>query len=219
MEFHLKPLSADFSCRFLFKEPILDILKGNQRISLIGEILGNFNISIDALKYDTGPLSSKAIEFSKFFGDVWFNVSIGVERVDVVMNPIPEGHLIKDRCSALYNIFDTENISKHELTIHSHFAVEEGVDPFLESLNPYCPEEFSKFLKGRGISYNLEIPEHELLIYITIINSLLYPDAVYTIIVASFSSNKYDFQKAFDLLSDYSQLILKGLKADLKREG
>lgn len=197
MKYHFSPVSADFSYSFDFREPLVDLYRQNPRIDLIAKLLKSFNISIDVIKFDTGKASSKSIEFSKFYDQIWFNVSIGLEKVEAILRPFPkEEELLKQSCKVLFEIFDRSLVSLHEMTLHAHFSVREGSNEFLESINPYCPPELQKFVTGRGVSYEFRYPDHELDLRVTVAKSILIADGVYVAVYGNSPSIRYDFDQA-----------------------
>ncbi|MEW6665147.1 MAG: hypothetical protein AB1512_07995 [Thermodesulfobacteriota bacterium] len=218
MEFQLIPVTSELHYRLYFKEPFLELYERDRRLFLIRELLKTFAVGIDAFKYDTGGASSKAIEFFKFYGSIWFNVTIGVEKVEALLQPSPPDELIKQNFSAIHRIFGSESIFKQEIAMSGHFRVEGGVNSYLETLNPHCPASFSKFLKSKGITYTLDIQEHELELFITLARSIFVPDGLYASLLGVFSSNRYDFLEAHDVLSKYAEIVIKGTNAQIRKE-
>jgi hypothetical protein len=204
MKYHLTPASADFSYSFFYKEPMMDLIKQGPRIDFLTRLLKEFAISIDTLKFDAGKPSGKAIEFSKFYDRTWFNVSIGIERFEVIFQPLPGKELIKKSCMALYNLFGNDLLSWQEMNINSHHTVKEGVNALLESLNPYCPPDLLGLVKGRGVSYEFDIPEQELTVRISVANSIIVKDAAYVALNGRFTTSRYNFEQAYDILLENS---------------
>jgi hypothetical protein len=196
MKYNLSPVSADSSYTFYFKEPLIDLYKPSTRFDLIGRLLKEFRISIDDLKIETGKPSGQALEFSKFYGDIWLGVLIGLEKVEATFRPVPKDELLSKCCSGLYDIFGKDLLASYGMTVRAHLTVKEGAAAFLESLNPNVPPVLAPLVKARGVSFEFEIPQHELVIGVIITNSVVYSNAIYLALDGKFSSNRYSFEEA-----------------------
>lgn len=218
MELVARPMATDLFCQVFFKEPMLEFLKGEPRISLINRFLEAFKLRLNDLKFSDVTPSNNHIHFSKFYGPSFFDVSFGLEEVAAMLrNPQNEAQ-VTDLFGKLFQGFEQSSFSRQRMTISQQLSTEEDVTLFLKGLNPYCPSNFEKLLHGRGVYYTLKIPEHELTIYITLVNSMFIPGGLYLSIENNFSPNLYDFKEAFRIAKERHDFILKELNLNIKVE-
>jgi len=83
-------------------------------------------------------------------------------------------------------------------------------------LKEYFHINFKKYLCGTGAYYTLTISDHNLSIYITIVESLFIQKGLYIRVENEFSPNKYDFQETFKIVKEFHEVILKGLNLYIK---
>lgn len=218
MRLIVRPLDRYLMYQGFYEKPMLELSKEELRISLINKFLKAFELRLDNIKFNIETASNNYIYFSKFDGPTVFNVSFGLEEVSARLhNPQNEAQGT-DLYGKLFQILEQIPISHQKMIINQHFSTRGDVASFLKSLNPNCPGNFKKFLHGRGVYYILKISEHELTIYITLVNSLLFPGGLYLSIENDFSPNKYDFQNAFKIAGEHHDFILKELNLNIKVE-
>jgi hypothetical protein len=212
MELIVKPVSMDISYQVVFKEALLEAIKEEGKIALIGKFLKTFELSVDAIRFSLESQSSKYMQFSKYYGLIRLDVSFGFEKVEaLIMNPQSEAQVL-DLFGKVSQVFENIPISVQKISIRRQLSTDGDVNAFLESLNPYCPEKLKEFVQGRGVSYAFKIPENNLIINFTIVNSLFVPGGIYISIENEFAPNLYDFQDTFKIVKEYADLIVAELK-------
>ncbi len=219
MELSVKPAGIDISYQFNFKEPMLGVIKEDRKIALIQKFLQVFELSVDQLKWSLERQSSEYIQFSKFYGPAWFNVRYGFEKVDTLIQGAQDEQQVLKLFGSLYRIFEDEPIAVQRVSIRMQLLTKSDVNEFLRSLNPYCPEKFKDLLKGRGVSYALSIPKHNLNIGFAITNSIIYENGIYLSIENEFNPNLYKFDETYKIVKEYADFVWDELKLKIDKEG
>ena len=136
MEFAAIPGEVYMMLRVVFKDPLLELLKEEQRISIIGKFLKAFDLRLNDLKFNIETPSNNHIHFIKFYGFTSIEVSFGYEEVTAnLRNPQDEKQLA-DIYNKLFQIIGQYPISTQRIVINSHFSTKNDTSAFLESLNP-----------------------------------------------------------------------------------
>ena len=216
MKFVVTPVSTNLLYQVSFEEPRLELLKEEQRISIINKFLKAFGLHLDGIMLNEATPSHNYLHFSKFYGSGYFDVSFGLEEVEASFNAPQNEAQVADLYGRLFQTFGENSISYQTMTIQRQLSTEEDAMPFLGSLNPHCPSNFEKFLHGRGVYYALKFPNDELTIYITLVNSLFVAGGLFLSIENQFLPNKYDFQNAFKIVKKRYDFILKELNLKMK---
>lgn len=212
MELSAIPASTDVLFQGIYQNPMPELSKEDNRISLLNSFMKTFEIHLNGFKFDADSPSNNFIHFSKFYGVTFMDVSFGLEETSVrIQNPQDESQ-IEDLHAKLFQLIDKFSFSRRKIIINRHLAVEGEVKAFLESLNPVVPKKFEAILDGRGVFYVLKIPEHQLSIPITLVNSIFVPNGLYFSVEYDFSPNKYDYKTAITIAKDYYTFILNELK-------
>ena len=201
-----------------YEKPMLELSKEEPRISLINKFLKAFQLRLNNIKFNIETASNDYIHFSKFDGPTFFDVSFGLEEVSAKLNnPQNEAQEV-DLYGRLFQVLEQISVSHQKMIIDQQFSTKGDVISFLKSLNPNCPDNFKEFLHGRGVYYILKISEHELTIYITLVDSLLFPGGLYLSIENDLSPNKYDSHNAFKIAKEHYDFILGGLNLSIEEE-
>ena len=216
MEFVVKPVTTDIRYRVIFKEPQFELIKQEPRISMLSKIMKNFDLHLNDIRFSDAALSNDYLHFSKFYDATFFNVAFGLEEVEASLQRVQNEDQVEDLYGKLAQLFEQNPISLQRVTIQRHLSTEENVSLFLESLNPNPPSNFKKYLCGTGAYYTLTISDHNLSIYITIVESLFIQKGLYLSVENEFSPNKYDFQETFKIVKEFQEFILKGLDLYIK---
>jgi hypothetical protein len=211
MELAVKLKTSDLRYRVFFKEPLFDLLKPEVRIPFIHKILKLFDLRLNDIKVKEDTPSNDHIHFSRFYGASFFNVSFGLEEVEGFLGTARDEAQVVDLYGKFFQLFEQAPISIQRMTIQRHLSTNGDAILFLESLNPNPPSVFKEFLQGTGVHYTLKISEHELTIYITLVESLFVQKGLFLSIDYEFSPNLHDFQNAFKIVKEYHDFILKGL--------
>ena len=119
----------------------------------------------------------------------------------------------------LFQILDEIPISLLRVNIGQQLSAEADPELFLESLNPNPPGGFKDVLSGRGVQYNLRIPNHNLKIYISLASSIFFENAIFLSIDNTFSPYIYDFQTSSKIVMEYYGFTLKELGIHVQKEG
>ena len=218
MGFVVKSETTDLSYQIFFKEPLLELMDIEPRRALVGKFLKAFKLRLDDIKFNEQTASNDWIHFSKFYGPTFFNVSFGLEQVLAVLQiPVDEAQ-VKDLYGKLLETFKHSPISRQYIVIRRQLSTKEDSSLFLKSLNPHCPSKFKKLLDGRGVFYTLRIPDHNLRIHITLVNSLLIEVGLYLSVENDFTPNLYTFKDTFKVTKEYDDLILEQLNLTIKEE-
>ena len=217
MELILKPATIDFRYRVVFKEPQFEIVKEGSWVLLLNKIIKNFGLRLNDIKFNNQAPSNDFIHFSKFYGPSFFNVFFGLEEVEAWLQVALEEAQAVELFGKLAQLFENNPIALQRITLQQHLSSDKDALAFLKSLNPNPPRRLEKYLRGTGVYYTLVISEHNLKIYITLVESLFIPGGLYLSIESEFSPNNYAPEQTFDIVKNYHEFILNEL--DLKIEG
>jgi hypothetical protein len=218
MELVVRPVGTDLFYQASFSEPMLELVRDEVRESLVRNLVKNFNLRLNDIRFDTGTLSDNFIHFSKFEGISWFDVSYGLEQVRAIIRNAQKEEQVTGLYAKLAECFKDYPISKHQMNIQRQLSTEGDAASYLKSLNPEVPTAFENVLDGRGVFYTLKIPEHELKIGITLVSSLFVKGGLYLSIENDFSPNLYDFSEAFKIARKHHDFILKELNLRIDLE-
>ena len=218
MELVVKPIRTDLVYQIFFKESALELAKEESRISLISKILKAFGLRLNDIKSNNETPSNDYIHFSRFYGPSFFDVAFGLEEVSATLQTPQNEAQVVDLYGRLFQIFEKRPISFQKMTIQRQLSTEGDATAFLKSLNPHSPDNFEKLLHGRGVYYSLKIPEHELTIFITLVDSLFVEGGLYLSVENQFLPNLYDFENAFKITKDHYDFILKGLNLNIEEQ-
>jgi len=216
MELVVKAESVDLMYRAFYKEAMLELSSEKPRLSLVNKFLKAFDLGLNNLKFNPETASNNYIHFSKFDGPTFFNVSFGLEEVSAGLQVPRDEAQVTDLYGKLFQILEQIPISRRVMIVNQHLSTEGDASSFLKSLNPHAPSNFDKLLHGRGVFYTLKIPQHELTIHITFVNSLFIPGGLYLSIENEFSPNLYDSKKTFKVVKDHYDFILRELNLNVK---
>lgn len=212
---------ADISITYLaeFKEPQINQIKEDSRISLAQKLTTNFNLRLNDLKYDVASISDKYVRFSKFIDRTFFDVSFGLEQILVTLNNPADLAQIKRMFGLLFELFDGFPIKSQRFIVQQQCRTKEDFQGFIQKLGPYSPDKLQNFISGRGITYHLRFKEHNLAAFITVSDSLIIDKGVFFFIQLDFSPNKYDPHTTFQVAEEHFNLLLKGLDLSIWPEG
>ena len=216
MELVITPKAPDLSYRALFKEPLFQFVMQSTRINLVSKILKEFKLRLNDIKFNQETLSNNFIHFSKFYGPTFFDVSFGLEEIEGSLKLAQDEAQVIDIYGKLASLFEQNLVSLQRMTIQRHLSIEGDSISYLRSLNPHASNKFKKFLHGTGVHYTLKISDHELTIYITLVESLFIKGGLFLSIDNEFLPNQYDFQEAFKIAKGYQDFILKELNLTIE---
>jgi len=217
MELVVKPTWTYLLYQVFFKEVMLElVIKEELRLPLINKFLKAFELRLNDIKFNMQTMSDNYIQFSKFYEQALFNVSFGLEEASATLKAPQNEVQVADLYGKLFQIFQDIPIAIQKMTIQRQLSTEGDATSFLKSLNPHCPSNFEKLLQGGGVFYTLKIPENEMTIYITLVESIFIPGGLYLSIENIFSPNIYDFQNAFEISKERHDFILKELNLNIE---
>jgi len=216
MELAVNRAVIDVRFRVIFSERQFDLVRQEPQISFIDKILKSFDLNLNNITLDNTALANNYIHFSKFYDQTWVDVAIGLEEFEYVIRYAKSDEQIFHLYNKLTKLIEQYPISFQRITIQQHLSSEGDVISFLRSLNPNLPSSFKDIIRSTGAHYFLKIPDHELTIYIMIVESLFTPGGLYLTIENEFSPNKYDFVKSYEIIKEYYDFILKALNLSIK---
>lgn len=219
MELTVKPIVADFRLYVSYKEAMLSLVElEEKRIPLVRNILEVFDLRLDDIKFNRETLSGNFIQFVKYYGSALFGVHFGLEEASSDVFRAESEKQAFDLYEKLFQILDEIPISLLKINIGQQLSAEAGLELFLESLNPNPPDGFRDLLSGRGVQYNLRIPDHNLGIYVILASSMFFDNALYLSNEYQFSPYIYDFRTSLKVVMEYYDLALKELGIHVQRE-
>lgn len=216
MKLAVESAGTDLFYQAIFREAILEESESKPRFALLKKIMKNFMIRLNDIKFNQETPSDNWIRFSRFYGQTFFNVSLGVEEVSAALRrPVDEAQ-VKDLYIKFFELFEKFDLSYQKMTIQQQFSVDGDVNKYLNSLNPYTPEKFENQLIEKGVIFRLRINDHDLSIYLVVIKSIIIEGGLYLNIDFEFSPNKYNSYNAYDIVRKYYDFILEGLNLTMK---
>ena len=211
MELTVKPVSADVIIKVVYKEPMLGLAKEDLRLPILRKFLELFHLRLDDLKFDNTSPSANFLKFTRAFGSALFGVSFGFEETSATLWRAENEDQALDLFERLFLILNEFPISRVTINVIQQFGSEGNLDAYLEALSPTIPEGFKNHLSGRGATYNLRIPEHDLLIYVTLSNSLFVENGLFLAIENQFSPYQGDFNAMTKITREKYNFILTEL--------
>ena len=215
MDIAVKVDSADFSYQVLFAAPTFNLIKEDERLTLVKHLTRSFNLRLNDIKFFNEGISNKYMAFSKFYGTSWFDVSYGFEEVNAIIRKPLNIDQVKDFCTKLFESFKIEPVTYQRLSLQLQLATEDNSVEYLKSLNPYTPAGLEKYIFNRGVSFQLNIPEHQLFIYFALAPSIHIKGGLFLSIDTEFRPNQYDFMRAFSISEDFFNIISNELNITL----
>lgn len=207
----LEPAEVSITYLAEFKEPQINQIKEDSRISLAQKLTANFNLKLNDLKYDVASISDKYVRFSKFIDRTFFDVSFGLEQILATLNNPANLALIKKMFGSLFELFEGFPIKSQRYIVQQQSSTKGDFKGFIQKLNSYSPDKLQNFISGRGISYHLRFKEHDLAAFITLSDSLIIENGVFLYVQLDFAPNKYDPRKTFEIAENHFDVLLKGL--------
>jgi hypothetical protein len=214
----VKPLKIDVTMNAQYKESMLGLAKEDSRISLVRRLQEIFALRLDAIKFNNETLSGNYIHITKYYGSALFSLSFGLEETSANLYDVKSGKEIVDSYGVLFNILDEIPIRTMRVNVSRHFETEGDLGSYLRSLNPHVPKRFETLLKGRGAFYHLRIPENNLSIFLTIVNSLLVAKGLFLGIEYYFDPYAFNFDDVSGLVTKNDEFILEELELKIKTE-
>ncbi len=218
MMLNVKPFKTDVIMHAQYKESMLGLAKEDSRISLVRRLQEAFGLRLDAIKFNNETISGNYIHITKSYGSALFALSFGLEETSANLYDVESGQQIVDSYGVLFKILDEIPIRTMRVNVSRHFETEGDLGSYLKSLNPQVPKGFETLLTGRGAFYNLRIPEQNLNIFLTIVNSLLVAKGLFLGIDYYFDSYALDFDGISGLVTKNDEFILKELELKIKTE-
>jgi hypothetical protein len=207
----VRPYSADLSLSATYKEPMLGLAQEELRLPLVKRILKSFELRLDQLSFDATRLSGNYFQFTKQFGSALFGLHFGLEETSANLFKAENVKQAFDILGRLSPILDEIPIASMRINISRHFEATEEARSFLASLNPTVPVGFKEFLDGGGVFYNLRISNHNLNLYITLVDSLLIKNGLFLGIENQFLPYPGGLMKSASIVLEYNNLILNEL--------
>ncbi len=219
MKLTVKPISADIVLYASYKTPMIGLIEQSEkRIGIVNNFLRLFSLRLDDIKFNQNTLSGNFMHFAKYYGSALFNVSFGLEETSSRIFRAQSTEQALDLYGKLFQILDEIPMSSLRISIGLQVSAERNPELYLESLSPNAPSGFQDLLSGRGVQYNLKIPNHNLNIYISLASSLYHENAIYLSIDNQFSPHVYDFQTSSKIIMDYYDFTLKELGIHVQKE-
>ena len=218
MKLFVKPVSTDLQYRAFFSEPQLGLgrFMDDKREQLIRQILTLFKLRLNDVKFNNAAPSNDFIHFSKFYGDCFLDVSFGLEEVQIVMRRSQSEALLNDVTEKIGDLLSGRPLSSQRFTVQEHFSSTGGSVEYLRSLNPSSPASFESLLSSVGVHYTLRVGDHNLVVYVTVVESLFVSGGIYLSIEFEFLPNKYALVEASKVTKEQYQFVLNGLELEIK---
>ena len=206
-----QPIYTELFYRATFQEPIPDLFKEEGRTALLQKIVKDFGIRLNQIKVNRESPSDAFLTFPIFEGETWFDVSYGLEEITArLQRPKDEEQVIR-LYSTIADCFKQYPMSRQRMNIQHQLGVQGDSGAYLKSLNPQAPNGFEDKLTGRGVFYTLGIEEHSLVVHISVAASLFVKGGVFVSIENDFNPNNYGFQRAFSIVKEGGEFVLKEL--------
>jgi hypothetical protein len=218
MKLVVSPASTDLLFRATFSEPQLGLGRfvDDERHQLIRKILTAFELRLNDVKFNNLTPSNDFIHFSKFYGTCFFDVSFGLEEIQVMLRRAESETQLNDIATKVGHLIEARPLATQRFTIQEHFSTSGELTQYLQSLNPHCPASFKDRLNSVGVHYTLKVSDHNLAIYITAVESLFIQKGLYLSLEFEFSPNKYDLRNALAVTQEQYRFILNGLDLEIK---
>jgi hypothetical protein len=197
---------------------MVGIIKEESRISLVRRFLKAFDLRLDELKFSTETLSGNFIHLTKGYSSALFVLSFGLEETSATLYKARNKQQALDLYGRLFQILEEIPISTLRFNISQHFSTEGDLSSYLKSLSPKAPNEFESLLAGRGVFYNLRLEDHNLTIFITLVNSLVVPNGLFLGVENQFSPYALDFSALSGTVAKHYAFVLKELGLEVKAE-
>ena len=207
----LEPRDVSITYLAEFKEPQIEQVREDSRITLAQKLITKFNLRLNDIKYDVASISDKYVKFSKFYGRTFLDVSFGLEQIFATLNNPSELRQIKEIFFPVFDLFEGFPIKSQRFGIQQQCSTKEDFGAFIGKLSPYSPLYLKDVISGRGITYHLNLKEDNLAAFVTVSDSLFIDKGAFVFVQFDFSPNKYDPQKTFELAQTHFNFILKGL--------
>ena len=212
------PEIVDLKYRIIFAEPQLDLIREERRIPLIKKIIESFGLSINNIKFNDASPSNDWIHFSKLDNPTFLNVSFGLEQVEAWLQRPQKEEQVLANYGKLALLLKDIKFASQTMMIQWHLKVDGDNLTYLKSLSPNIPENFKEFFHGSGVSYTLKIPEHNLTIFVTVVESLYTENGLFLSIENEFSPNKYSFDESLKIARHFHDIILEGVGLEFRAQ-
>ena len=214
----VKPHKTDFSVHAYYRESMLGLAKEDSRLSLVRSLQEAFDLPLDSIKFNNETISGNYIHLTKSHGSALFTLSFGLEETSATLFNVENGQQVVDLYGNLFKILEEIPLRALRVNMSRHFRADGDRDSYLKSLNPQVPQGFETLLTGRGAFYNLRIADQNLLIFLTIVSSLIVEKGLFVGIDYNFDPYTLDFERLSELIAKYDEFILKELRLELKIE-
>jgi hypothetical protein len=216
VELKVRSYTTDLTLEVHYREPMLGLAQEEKRLPLVRGILKAFELRLDDVTFDGSRLSGNYIQFRKQYGASLLGVQLGLEETKANLFRVENQKQAFEIFGKLYPILDEIPIASTRMIINRHFIGIGDVNSFLKSLNPTAPLGFEGLLNGRGVFYNLRIPDQNLVIYITLVNSMFVANGLFLAIDNQFSAISGSLGKSADFALEKHNFILKELEITIE---
>lgn len=207
----IKPFKTDIVTHAYYKETMLGLAKEDSRLSLVRRLQQSFGIRLDSIKFNSDTASGNFIHFTKYYGPALFGLSFGLEEASANLWDAQSGQQASELFGGMVKILNEIPLRSLHVNMARHFSTDGDLESYLESLNPHVPEGFKPQLSGRGAFYNLRVAEHDVRIFMTIVNSLLATKGLFVGIDYQFEPFTLDYGGLSEMLLKYNGFIMKEL--------
>lgn len=218
MKITVKSELSDLTYYAKYKEALIDLVREERRLPLVGELVRSFGLKLNDIKIDNNVPSENWMHFSKFYGTTWLDVSLGLEELTARLRNPEDEKMVKDLYGKLVESIREVTFDLQRMTIQRHFSTKGDARSFLENLNPNYPTGFKQMLEGNGVFYTLKLEPNKMTIHITLVNSLYVPGGLFFSVENVFSPNQYDFERAFSVAKERYDFIVEQLNLVIVEE-
>jgi hypothetical protein len=211
MKIAVKPEITDMTYYVKYKEAFLELAKQERRLPLVTQLLKDFEIRLNDVQFNEKTPSDNWIHFTKFYGEAFFNVSLGLEELTARLTKPKDEKMVVDLYGKLVQNIRPVEYDVQRFISQRHFSTTESATSFLRELNPNHPVGFGEMLEGNGVFYTLRSEANNMTVHITLANSLAVPGGLFLSVENSFWPNQFDFEKAFGIAKEFYAFIVDQL--------
>ena len=209
---------TEISYYVTYSNPLLNLASEKNRQNILNKIMSSFNIRLNDVKYGAETPSDRFFHFQKFIDKTDLKVSLGVEELSVkIINPKDEADIytLLNKVLNLVKSIKGFDIGHQRISNSQHFSTDDDFFQYLNSLNPFTPNEFEESLKSKGVIYRLVDKEYDFNIFVAMDKSIIIKEGIYLSIDLQFSPNKLSFQDMFGIAKERYQKITSAFALEI----
>lgn len=211
-----KIVDANYSVSYT--SPLFNIISEKNRIAVLKKLMLSFEIRLDSIKFNSESASTKFIGFTKFYGNTFVDVSIGIEELTIVFNRLNDGQLaffVIDKIISALTGFEDFEINNQKVAFWKHYQTSEDIKQYFDELNPYTPDDFESLLQIKGAFYNLRDEDNNCNITVLANRSAAVKDGVFIHTDFHVHPNLFSHKQMFSYAGTMYNKIAKSLQLDI----